>query len=218
MYLSISRLNLPEQKVTDSMIQSWPHLANLKIPEVNSKDVTMLLGANLVEAILHHEVRKGARGHPAAVLTASGWTLTGCIRSFVTEEQRRIMHVHHVQTSDDLLQRQMQDWWRTDTFGTNIVKRRRNLEKTKETKILEETVKNLGNRYEVGLLWKDSDVQLPDNRVLAEKRLESTEKRLKRDPAIAEKYKETINGYVQKVYSHDIEAMDFASPQNKLGR
>lgn len=62
---TIPRLNLPEQKVTNSLIQSWPHLANLEIPEVDSKDVTMLLGANVVEAVLHHEVRKGATGSRA---------------------------------------------------------------------------------------------------------------------------------------------------------
>lgn len=118
-----------------------------KIPEVDSKDVTMLLGANVLEAILHYEVRRGAPGHPAAVLTTFGWTLTGCIKSFVTEERRHIMHVHYVQTPDDLLQCQMQDWWRTDTFGTKYSQEMpRSKEDKRATKILEETIKNVGNR------------------------------------------------------------------------
>ena len=54
---TIPRLNLPRQKITSSMIETWSHLANLKIPEVDSKDVTILLGANVVEAILNLEVR-----------------------------------------------------------------------------------------------------------------------------------------------------------------
>lgn len=143
---------------------------------------------------------------PAAVLTAFGWTLTGCIKSFVTEEQRHIMHVHHVQTPNDLVQRQMQGWWRTDTFGTKYSQGTpRSKEDKRAIKILEETVKNVGNRYEVDLLWKDPVVQLPDNRVMAEKRLESAERRLKRDPSIAEKYKETIDGYVQKGYAQKLD-------------
>lgn len=44
-------------------------------------------------------------------------------------------------------------------------------------------------------------MRLPDNRAMAKKRLESTERRLKHDPVIAEKYKETIDGYVQKGYA-----------------
>ena len=51
-------------------MQSWPHLADLKIPEVDSKNVTILLGANVIDAILQREVRRGAPGQPAAVLTA----------------------------------------------------------------------------------------------------------------------------------------------------
>jgi hypothetical protein len=37
-------------------------------------------------------------------------------------------------------------------------------------KILESTTKNVGNRYEFGLMWA-SDVKLPDNRKAALRRL-----------------------------------------------
>ena len=60
---TIPRLNLPSQRVTQSMIDSWPHLKGLVIPLVDSKNVTVLLGANVLDAILHTKVRCGAQGN-----------------------------------------------------------------------------------------------------------------------------------------------------------
>ena len=37
-------------------MQVWPLLADLEIPEVDSKDVMILLGTNILEAILQLEV------------------------------------------------------------------------------------------------------------------------------------------------------------------
>lgn len=99
-------------------MKNWEHLKNLNIPEVDSDKVTVLLGANVVEAILHREVCKGQPGQPTAVLTVFGWTLTGSVKSFIPSECLRVMHIHRVPSSDDLLHQQIQNWWRTDSFAT----------------------------------------------------------------------------------------------------
>lgn len=64
-------------------MQDFPYLTDLDIPEVNSEDVTILLGANALEAILQHDVRRGHQGQPIAILTAFGWTLAGSVKSIV---------------------------------------------------------------------------------------------------------------------------------------
>ena len=69
---TVPRLNLPKQRITHSEMQTWPHAADIEIPEVDSEDVTVLLGANVLEAILQHKVRRGALVQPAAVRTAFG--------------------------------------------------------------------------------------------------------------------------------------------------
>ena len=51
---TVPQLNLPPQKVTHAMMQDFLVLNNLSIPEVNSEDVTVLLGANVLEAMLQH--------------------------------------------------------------------------------------------------------------------------------------------------------------------
>ena len=167
---TVPHLNLPSQRVTRSMIQSWPHLQSLSIPEVDSRDVTILLGANALDAILHQEARRGAPGQPVAVHTAFGWTFKGSVKGVVPPERLHVMLTHRVPTKNDLLNQQLQNWWRTDSFGTKYQRETpRSGEDKKAVQILEDTVRHVGDRYEAGLLWKEKDVALPDNRDLAER-------------------------------------------------
>jgi len=62
--------------------------------------------------------------------------------------------------------------------------------------ILESTIKNVGNRYEVGLMWKSEQVRLPDNRKVALRRLFSQERRFENDPEYARKYNAVIEEYI----------------------
>ena len=58
--------------------------------------MTILLGANVLEAILQHDVRRGRPGQPVAILTAFGWTLAGSVKSIVKPERLHVMHVYRV--------------------------------------------------------------------------------------------------------------------------
>ena len=87
---TVPQLNLPPQKVTRAIMQDFPHLNNLSIPEVNSEDVTVLLGANVLEAILQHDVRRGRPGQLVAILTAFGWTLAGSVNSCLMAIRRMV--------------------------------------------------------------------------------------------------------------------------------
>ena len=113
-------LNLPEQRVTKTMMKNWPHLADIDVLEVNSHDATMLLGANVLDAIAQYEFQWGASGQPATVLTKFGWTLIRSLKSFVPPDHlhvQYVMHVHRAPCPEDLLHQQVQNWWHTDAFG-----------------------------------------------------------------------------------------------------
>ena len=57
------------------------------------------------------------------------------------------------------------------------------------------------DRYEVGMLWREGKVKFADNRLMAEKRLESTERKLKGDKELAKKPCAIIEDYVRKDYA-----------------
>jgi len=62
------------------MMQDFPHLTDLDMPEVDSEDVAILLGANVLEAILQLDVRRGRPRQSVAILTAFGWTFPGSVK------------------------------------------------------------------------------------------------------------------------------------------
>ena len=67
--------------------------------------------------------------------------------------------------------------------------------------MMEETVSLENGHYEVGMLWKDEDVKLPNNRHMALKRLEYLKSRLQKDETLHQKYQTKIEEHVSKGYA-----------------
>ncbi|KAF0305913.1 Sodium-dependent phosphate transport protein 2B [Amphibalanus amphitrite] len=57
---------------------------------LKGKRVDLLLGANVLEAVLQLEARTGKAGQPVAIRTAFGWTLTGTVKGFLPERTRQL--------------------------------------------------------------------------------------------------------------------------------
>ena len=107
----------------------------------------------------------------------------------------------YVQPPDEELNNRVKSWWRTEDFGCKYeVEAQRSVEDEKAMHTLEESTKLVDGRYEVPLLWKKNCESLENNRAVAEHRLVLLEKRLQRDINLAEAYKESIHGDLQKDY------------------
>ena len=198
------------------MTQDFPHLTDLDIPEVDSDDVTISLGANVLEAILQRDVRRGRPGQPVAILIAFGCTLAGSVKSILKPERLHVMHVHRVLNVEESLSKQVEDWWRTESFGTKyeeVTPRPREDRKALES--LERTVKYVCDRYEVEILGREGEVKFPDNRLMAKNRLESTERKLKRDEELAKKYCAIIEDYVDEGYARKLTPEESSAPTSK---
>ena len=67
----------------------------------------------------------------------------------------------------------MKTWWKTESFGCKYdSKEQLSREDEMVLESLSRTTRKVDGRYEVGLIWKDAAMSLPDNRALARKRLE----------------------------------------------
>ena len=64
--------------------------------------------------------------------------------------------------------------------------------------ILERTTKKVDGHFETGLLWRDENIVLPNNRCMAVSRLHSTERKLMKHPQLAQKYQDVLDEYVAK--------------------
>ena len=193
----IKKLNIPSFKLSKKRtVEQWNHLSDVDLPELQGGDVMILIGADMAHLLIHLEVRQGRRDEPIAVKTPLGWTLFGNVNQGHCETISANFLASDRETT---LQHQIERFWEIDSYATKRVLSESTLsvEDKQALAILESnTVKEEGH-YKTALLWKCEPV-LPNNYAMAVSRLHSTEKKLKKNPELAEKYQNVINDYVTK--------------------
>ncbi|KAI9550868.1 hypothetical protein GHT06_006258 [Daphnia sinensis] len=158
----------PNAPISPRQLECWTHLRGIDVPNVQPEDVGVLIGLDVAEAHDHIDSVKPPAGTigPIAFKTPFGWCLG--VKKFWQLEAKDVDVEQPVLCEDDL----------------------------RGQRILESTVKNVGNRYQVGLMWKTDNVNLPDNRGTALKRLFSMERRFQRDEDFARKYDAVVKEYI----------------------
>lgn len=71
------------------------------------------------------------------------------------------------------------------------------------------------NHYQIRLPWRNSDLTLPNNRELAEKRLRYLKRRLNNDPVLSEKYKDGMSEYLTKGYAEKVPSDEITSTKKR---
>ena len=198
--LVAEKLNVPPASVNIANIRSqWKHLADIELQDVNRAEIKVILGSNVTEIIIPREVREGPRGSPFGIKTKLGWTVTGTLPRY-SRGSESVCFIH-VASPEEELNELVKTWWRTESFGCKYDSdERRSKEDELILESLEKTTSKVDGRYQVGLIWKDLNTNLPDNRAVAERRLHLLEKRLKSDPELNVKYRQTIDDDLQKGY------------------
>ena len=97
------------------------------------------------------------------------------------------------------LHEQVERLWALESNGFRSDGTSNSLEGEKALEILKRTTKLKDERYEVGLLWRNDNPELPNNRIQAEKRLQQLKRRFQLSPEFAAQYKTVImNDYIEK--------------------
>lgn len=207
----IGNLNLPKRSQDGhELSKKFKHLKNLKIPTF--KDVTprMIIGADQANFIIGSKSRMGGENEPTALKTRFGWTVMGNnvdIPSVVS-----LSHFHaptvtlsyHEATVDDSdLHELVKRHFTTENFGvspSSKVLKSRDDEKAEKT--MNETLKFIDGRYEIGLLWKENN-EVPENTSydMAVKRLVNLENSLKKDENSMVWMNNHVNELVEKGYA-----------------
>ena len=202
---SVPKLNVKPPLISAEQKCKWEHISDLEIPTYRDVEVKLLLGANVIEAVLQQEARIGRPGQPVAVKTAFGWTLTGTVKGLVPGRLRQVMFVSKGPVEQDLTDA-VEDWWKTESFGVKVEQAcARSLDESRAEEIMKDTTSLVEEgRYETGLLWRRNNTKLPDNRSMAVKRLQQLEKGLLRQPEKAKQYQKIIDGYLDLGYAKKI--------------
>jgi hypothetical protein len=195
----------------------YEHLEGLDLEEVCPDDVTILIGGDVPDAHTPVEVRKGTSGQPVARKMPFGWCLFGpsvtggesvhcgavytgdAVRCLWDIQEEPPVHVglHMLSEEDQTLHKSVERFWEQEHCGIvppkDIAMSR---EDEEAAAVLDGQTKNIGNRYEVPMLWASPDVTLPNNYSMALRRFNSTKKRLRANPALYQGFKSQIDAYL----------------------
>ena len=196
----VESLNLPKvQYDVNEMKSKFSHLAGITFPEFKEDEVTLLIGTNYMDLLLHRDYIKGKIGEPMAIKTVFGRTLVGSdINVSCNFENFKNTNVYcNFTTNFDDLNKNICKFWEIESYGT-LPKFQRTLE------ILENTTKFKNGHFEVGLLWKDEVPRLPNNRDLPVTRFKSLEKKFRKNPDFHEPYKTQIKEYLELGHAKEL--------------
>ena len=71
-------------------------------------------------------------------------------------------------------------------------------------KIMKDSIKIVSGHFQLPLLWRHKNVFLPDNRAMAEKRLESLKRRFSKDESLHKKYAGVMQDYIEKGFAEKV--------------
>ena len=197
----------PTEWVT--MKQQWNNLKDIPFPHLAEKRaIDVLLGSNYYHLMFPMQEIRGQEDEPATRLRPLGWTAIGH-----TQEAQHVptlatsTHFGHLvdilNTSDEELNITLKRF--CDLEAVSIVTQtQEETEMTPREKVarkkVEQSLTYNGARYEVAVPWKYEQPNLPNNREIAERRLQRVEKKLKMDKHLANVYQGVIDYYQKKEY------------------
>ena len=106
---------------------------------------------------------------------------------------------------NETLYQQLERLWKTD-FGDSAVgtKVSPSVEDKMALNKMEESLQRVGSHFQVALPWRPGSPHLPNNRAMAEQRLQLLKKRLLKDEDLLAKYRTTMQEYIVKGHAQKV--------------
>ncbi|XP_055714978.1 uncharacterized protein LOC129809187 [Phlebotomus papatasi] len=210
---TVPSLALPIQSVdVDELSRKWPHIDPSKITSRGYAHPKILIGADNASLITGRHFTSGPYNAPFMVKTKLGWCLYGQVPLERGNPENFSFHVTEVDELHELVKKSFS----TEGFGVKIKSSSLgSREDEKSLQMMEKTTKRVPERWETGLLWRKDSHEAINSREMALKRLLSLEKRLEKDPELAQRYQANIDGYLEKGYLKELDANDESLPMNQ---
>ncbi|XP_055622405.1 uncharacterized protein LOC129765971 [Toxorhynchites rutilus septentrionalis] len=209
---TVSSLDLPQQTLRYAELSKiFPHLKGLPVKDYTNAHPRILIGNNHAHVTATLKIREGRAGDPIAAKSRLGWTIFGSslnaenAHSFLICECNRDQGLHEM----------VEKYFSVDNVGVAAASFPQSKEEQRATRILTETTKRVGMRFESGLLWKFDDFEFPDSYAMAMRRLQCLERRIRSDTVIGDSVKRQLAEYRIKGYLHEAtkEELEEADPR-----
>lgn len=198
---TVTSLNLPQQSICYGELRNaFPHMRGLHITDYKKAIPRILIGSDNAHLTATLKLREGLPEDPVAVKTRLGWAVYGSNR----DSEDRHAHTFHICEceSDQKLHDMVTSYFSIENLGVSLAECPESEEVQRANRILQETTKRIGNRYETGLLWKFDEFEFPDSYSMAVQRLRCLEQRMSKDPVIGESVRRQLTEYEAKGYIH----------------
>ena len=178
--LTVKSLNVSDRYCPSQLdLSPWPHLSGLQLPNtaVDANEVSVLTGQHVpqVHLVLDYCWGDSPQSQPYGMKTPFGWCVAGPTKGKEDENKPVVLSVFEFDWAEDKrdmkLHEQVERFWALESLGFRSDGTSNSLEDERALEILKRTTKLKDGRYEVGLLWRNDNPELPNNRVQAEKRL-----------------------------------------------
>ncbi len=197
--------NIPRQED----LQRWPHLEHVKITEIDS-GVDLLIVPNVPIALEPWEVVRSMNGGPYAVKTALGWTVNGPLRGDFSSDTacvQRHATVNRISVS------RLEELWEQQTkadFPECVQDEQLGLSKEDHhfMKLVTKSATLVDGHYSVGLPFRQDDVKMPNNKMVAEQRALSLKRRFIRDSSFHADYTNFMSDIISKGYAERVPVVD----------
>ncbi|XP_058817676.1 uncharacterized protein LOC131680985 [Topomyia yanbarensis] len=215
---TVRDLSLPKQSVSVSQLATkYSYLKGLPLKSYDDVSPRILIGMN--NCRLGHALRsvEGGENEPVVSKTRLGWMIYGpcTMESGTTNSGYSSYHSFHicpcVREEERDLNAALKEYYSIESLGiSGSQKSLHSKDEERAIKILSTETRLVGNRYETGLLWRYDQVQLPDNKGMAAKRLACLQKRMRREPELAAAMRSKMLEYEEKGYVRRLSAMEKA--------
>ena len=181
--IPVSRKDIPNK----SDLQNWSYLedSGVTLDEQVEREVGLLIGSNAAAAMEPIQVVPGREGGPHAILTRFGWVLSGIPKIGIGFKLNYV----------ELMSEQDSFGNRAETQKGYSVEDHEWLSKVQSSCALKD------GQYEIALPFRNENPTLPNNRVVAERRLGFLRSRMERQPEMAAEYRKQIQELVDKGYA-----------------
>ncbi|XP_062714236.1 uncharacterized protein LOC134291009 [Aedes albopictus] len=195
---TVRKLDLPRQSLRYAeLADAFPYLKGLPIRGYENALPRILIGNDNAHVTAMLKMREGQPGEPIA--SRLGWTVYG-------SRNESIDHAHsfHICDCEDdqALHDLVKQFFSVESLGVDAAPCLESAEVQRAKRILENTTKRIGQRFETGLLWKYDRFEFPDSYPMAVRRLQCLERRIQKDPVVGESVMRQWSEYQTKGYIH----------------
>ena len=182
-------------------LKRWDHLKNIEFPELLGGDeVEMLIGQDCPEILIPLEVRSSERrdgdSAPYATRTLFGWTVNGPLGGTYW---RSATSANFISTT---LERQVEEFWKIEGAQLSNSDKGLSLEDRRALGIMQSVRKEDGH-YSIPIPFREERT-LPNNKVLAERRLACLAKKLEKNLTLKQAYDDSMEALIQKGYAEKV--------------